>query len=341
LRISQAQVLNPNHNPFFKNAQMAFFIAEKDGLPLGRVAAIDNQGYNDFHGENVGFFGYFESVDDAAVSGQLLERASGWLRDRGRTGLVGPVMPSTNYEVGLLVEGFEHLPTFMTTWNPRYYPDLLTRFGFQRVKELYGWHLGIDGIQDKLHKRFQALSERACRTQGLSFSLLDMKRFDEEISRCWRIYADAWHENWGYSPPSEEEFLFIGRELKPLMVKEGALTVAADGEMVGFAFFIPDYNRYLRYNRNGRLLPLGWWHLLRAKRKTPWVRNMLAGITPEYRKKGVLGLLLYEAIRRAPQFGVRDVEVSWVLEDNKDANQTLEKIGATLYKRWMMYGKDI
>jgi GNAT superfamily N-acetyltransferase len=339
--MSQTQVLSPRHNPFFQSAQTALFIAERDGTPLGRVAVIDSQGYNDYHKESVGFFGYFESVDDTGISGELLSQATEWLRARGRTQVIGPVMPSTNYEAGLLVDGFEHIPTFMTPWNPPYYPRLVEQAGFEEEKQLYGWHLRIDGIQDRLHKRFQALSERACRTQGLSFSRLDMKRFDEEISRCWRIYIDAWGGNWGFSPPSEEEFLFIARELKPLMIKEGALTVSADGEMVGFAFFIPDYNRTLRYNASGRLLPLGWWRLLQGKRRAPWVRNMLIGINSEYRRKGVLGLLLYEAIRKAPQYGVTDVEVSWVLEDNRDANQTLEKIGATIYRRWMMYAKAL
>jgi GNAT superfamily N-acetyltransferase len=339
--MSQAQILSPKHNPFFKNAEMAFFVAERDGRPCGRVAAIDSAGYNRFHKENAGFFGYFESEDDVEVSSRLLDEATRWLQARGRTHVIGPVMPSSNYEVGLLVEGFQHLPTFMTTWNPPYYSHLVKASGFDGVKELFGWHLHIEDIQDRLHERFQALSKRACRTQGLSFSLLDMKRFDEEISRCWEIYVDAWRDNWGFSPPTEEEFQFIARELKPLMIKEGALTVSAHGKMVGFAFFIPDYNRTLQHNPNGRLLPLGWWRLLKGKNRAPWVRNMLIGITSDYRKKGVLGLLLYEAIRKAPQYGVTDVEVSWVLEDNKDANQTLEKIGATLYRKWMLYRKEI
>ncbi|MCK5653150.1 MAG: hypothetical protein KAJ42_17310, partial [Gemmatimonadetes bacterium] len=176
---------------------------------------------------------------------------------------------------------------------------------------------------------------------NLSFGPLNLARFEDTMARRWEVYTHAWRSNWGYCPLEFDEFLFIANELKPLLVQEGTLGVEVDGRLIAFVFFVPDFNRALLRNRSGRLLPFGWLRLLRAKKHTPWVRTMLAGIVDEYRKLGVLPLLLYEAVRKAPEFGVQDVEMSWVLEDNEDVNRTARRLGATAYRTWRVYEREI
>ena len=341
LRHSVKRLLDPSLNPFFRHADMALFLAERRGRPVGRIAAIDNRWFARSGGEPQGFFGFFDAEEDPSSSAALFKAAEEWLAERGHREVQGPISPSTNYEVGLLVDGFEHIPTFMTTWNPPYYLDLLEHAGYTGVKSLLAWHLRIAEIQEELHRRFKALSERAKKRDNLSFGPLNLARFEDTMARCWEVYTHAWRSNWGYCPLEFDEFLFIANELKPLLVQEGTLGVEVDGRLIAFVFFVPDFNRALLRNRSGRLLPFGWLRLLRAKKHTPWVRTMLAGIVDEYRKLGVLPLLLYEAVRKAPEFGVQDVEMSWVLEDNEDVNRTARRLGATAYRTWRVYEREI
>ncbi|HSG48132.1 MAG TPA: GNAT family N-acetyltransferase, partial [Longimicrobiales bacterium] len=129
--------------------------------------------------------------------------------------------------------------------------------------------------------------------------------------------------------------------MKPLMVPEGSLVVRARGEIVGFGLFLPDYNRAMEKDRSGRLLPLNWLRLIRARRRAPWVRVMLAGVLPRYRKLGLLPVLLNEASRKAADFGVEHVEASWILEDNDDLNLVFKRMGGDPYRVWRVYRKRL
>lgn len=341
LRRSVRRILDPDVNPFFENADARLFLAERKGRPVGRIAAIDNRWHTEYHEENVGFFGYFETVEDPDVAAALFDAAEGWAREGGRESLRGPTNPSSNYEIGLLVDGFEHIPTFMTPWNPPYYARLMEGLGYEGCMDLFGWRLDVSRVDEEMHRRFQLLTRRLVRKRNISLDTLDMSRFDEELTRAWRVYQEAWGENWGFCPVTREEFLFIARELKPLIVPDGGITVSTPEEMVGFTLVLPDYNRGLIHNRKGRLFPLGWLRLIRARRHPTWVRCMLTGVTRAHQKTGVVGLLLYEAIKKAPDFGVENVEFSWTLENNTDANRALDNGGAEVYRTWRMYERRL
>ncbi len=341
LRISLREILDPKKNPFFQDADMAFFLAEEEGRPVGRIAALRNGWISEEETDPPGFFGFFECRDHRVASRALIRAAEEWLRGKGFNRALGPTNPSTNYEVGLLVDGFQHPPTIMTPWNPPYYPEAFRAEGYRVAKNLFGWHLPLEEIQDKLKERFRSLTERVSGKEGLTFGSLDFSDFKGGMKRCWEVYSRAWATNWGFCPLSEEEFLFIAGELRPLMVPEGSIIVEAEGELVAFGLFLPDFNRALARDRSGRLLPMNWLRLLRTRRHTPWVRNILVGVLPRYQKLGLLPMILFEAIKSAPAFGVTDLEVSWVLEDNHNANQTLKKIGAHPYRKWQILEREI
>jgi len=341
LRMSVGSILSPRKNPFFQNAERALFLAERDGKMVGRIAAIRNGWLSDDADAHRGFFGFFESIDDQDVAAGLFEAAGNWLRDRGCNSVMGPMNPSTNYEAGLLVDGFEHTQTFLTPWNPPFYQNLLESDGFEKAKDLLAWHLRIVEIQEDLHRRFEALTRRVEKKEGLEFGPLDLSDFDGVMRRCWKVYSKAWENNWGFCPLSVEEWLFIADEMKPLMVPEGTLAVQAKGEIVGFSLFLPDYNRAMLKDRSGRILPWNWLRLLKARRHTPWVRTMLTGVLPQYQKVGVFPLLLFAAIRNATKFGVEDLECSWILEDNDNLNIPLEKLGASAYRTWRVFERAL
>ncbi len=341
LRMSVKALLDPTKNPFFRNAERALFLATEDGRPLGRIAAIRNGWSNEVRDDRPGFFGFFECVDRPDAARVLLEATEAWLRAAGCDSVLGPWNPSTNYEGGILVSGFEHSQTFMTSWNPPYYPALFEDIGYRKAKDLYAWHLHLGETMADLHHRFGRLSHRVMGKLGLEVGPLDLTDFDSAMHECWKVYCASWGGNWGFTPIEPEEWRFITHEMKDIMVHNGMVAVKADGDLVGCGLFLPDYNRAMAKDRSGRLLPLNWLRILRARRHTPWVRAMLAGILPEYQRKGVLPLILYEAVGRASAHGVEDVEFSWILEDNEATNRTLENFGATLYRSWRIYQRGL
>lgn len=340
LRVSVATTLDPAKNPFFRRSARALFVAEAGGRTLGRVAAIHNAWLADA-GRDPGFFGFFECADDPAVAADLLGAAESWLREQGCVRITGPWNPTSNYDGGILIKGFEHPQTFFTPWNPEYYQPLVEGAGYAKAKDLLGWHVRLADLGSEATERFAKVAVGVVEKGNLNFGPLDLSNFDRTMERCWEIYTQCWGENWGFSPLSLEEWLFIAHELKPLLMRPGTLMVQANGEIVGFALFVPDYNRAMSADRSGRLLPFNWLRLLKAKVRSPWYRTMLAGVLPEYRKKGLLSMMLYAAATRASDFGVEHVEASWILEDNREMNLVLGKLNADPYRTWRIYTKEI
>ncbi len=340
LRMSVRSILDPKTNPLFRSAERALFLAEEDGRPVGRVAAVLNRQAAAV-GRDPGFVGFFESVDDQEVATTLLSTAEAWLKERGSALVTGPVSPSTNYEGGVLVEGFEHPQTFMTPWNPPYYAELFGAAGYEKGADLLAWHLALDRVDADMRQRLDRVRERVRAKLDLTVGPIDFRHFDSVMHGCWEVYGECWKQQWGYVPLSFEEWLFIAHELKPLMVPEESLAVYHEGEIVAFGLFLPDYGRAMAADRSGRLLPLNWLRLLRARRRSNWSRVMLVGVLPRFRRMGGLSLLLGEAFSKAADLGAHHVEASWVLEDNDDLNPVLRGMGGEVYRVWRVFQKRL
>ena len=340
LRMSVATTLNPKKNPFWENAERALFLAEEDGHVVGRVAAIHN-GWARDAGLPAGFMGFFESQDRQEVAGALLDAAEAWLRARGHTMVRGPLNPSTNYEGGVLISGFEHTQTFLTPWNPPYYPALLEGAGYGKGADLLGWYVDLESALQAPASRVARLAETARKKLDVTVGPIDFGAYDATMSRWWEIYQECWRDQWGFVPLTLKEWLFIAHEMKPLLVPEGTLAVRIGAETVGFILILPDYNRAMQADRSGRLLPLNWLRLLRARKRTPWSRIMLAGILPQYRRSALLPLMLNEAASKVRAFGVKHMEASWILEDNDALNGVFKGADAEAYRVWRVYEKEL
>ena len=230
LRMSVKALLDPKKNPFFRNASRELFLAVEDGRPLGRVAAIRNGWSNEVRDDRPGFFGFFECADRPDAARALLEATEAWLRGDGCDSVIGPWNPSTNYEGGILVSGFEHHQTFLTSWNPSYYPELLEDAGYRKAKDLLAWHLNLGKTVDDLSRRFGTLSRRVMERLGLEVGPMDLSDFDGAMRQCWTVYCESWSGNWGCTPLGVDEWLFISHELKDVMVQDGIVAVRSDGE---------------------------------------------------------------------------------------------------------------
>ena len=341
LRIAVRDALDTRANPFYKTADRQLFLALRDGEPVGRIAAIENRAHNDFHKDRVGFFGFFECVNDQAVATALLSSADQWLRARGLDTMRGPMNPSTNHECGMLVGGFGRHPMIMTTWNPRYYPELIEKAGFTKAKDLLAYFFPMQGERAfQMPERVRAVAERAI-GGGLTFRDLNLKDFAAEVERCWEIYNDAWEPNWGFVPMSKESFVHEAQVLKYIVFPQFTFMAEIDGKPAGFMIIVPDFHHAFKAIGNGRLLPTGIFKLLAAKKKLKTGRIMILGARAEYRKRGIFALFAHEMFRRGKEFGALGAEASWILEDNDKLNRPLESMGAKEYRRWRIYDRPI
>jgi GNAT superfamily N-acetyltransferase len=333
LRIAVKDLLNRHKHPFYKTAEAEFFVARRNGRPLGRIAAILDHAYNRFQSEHAGFFGFFDCVDDIAVAEALLTTARRWVFEKGARCLRGPVNPSTNYECGLLIDGFDSDPMVMMTYNFPYYATLMDRLGLRKAKDLLAYASTPDEVE--LTKIKQA-ARRVLKHTGVQVRPINMKDFSAEVVRVWEVYCAAWSRNWGFAPMSREEFILQGKDLKQVLKPDLVLIGEAAGKMVGFALALPDVNQALK-PANGRLFPTGLLKILYHQRHVRSVRVVALGVVPEHRASGVAAAFYAQLVENARKLGYQQCEMSWILEDNILMNRSIEVMGAKRYKTYRIY----
>jgi len=336
LRMDVRKILSPDKNPFFEHASAQYFLAQRDGQVVGRIAAIKNDLHNQTYHDRVGFYGFFESVDDQGVANALFDAAAEWLRGRQLDTMRGPMNPSINDECGLLIDGFDTPPVIMMTHNPRYYVPLHERYGFVKAKDMYA----MAGGGDVPPERFARAKELVGKRYGLTLRSLDMKRFHEEVGLVKRIFNEAWERNWGYVPMTEAELDYLAEALKPVIVPELIVFASIKDRVVGFAAAIPDLNVALKHNPSGRLFP-GLLKVLWYARKVHRARIVLLGTLPKYRGKGIDAVLYYQIWSNALRRGINWGEGSWVLEDNLGILNGLTSLGFHIYKTYRIYDKSL
>lgn len=329
------KLLDPTRgNPFYRHAVIALFLArDGTGEPVGRIAALENRAHNDFHGDRVGFFGFFECADDPEVARALVGAARDWLRPRGLALVRGPVNPSTNDTCGTLVEGFDSPPVFMMTYNPPHHDALLRGCGLSKAMDLLAYYLSTRVMP---LDRLERLARRLAGRMDARVRPIDLGRFRDEVRTIRRVYNRAWSRNWGFVPMTEEEFDYAAEGLRGVVVPDLVLIAEVGGEPAGFALALPDLNRAIRH-ADGRLFPFGWWKVLRAKRDIHTLRVLTLGVVPERQAGGLGGLLYCELARRGAARGMPEGEMSWVLETNTLMNRAMETLGARVYKRYRIY----
>jgi GNAT superfamily N-acetyltransferase len=338
LRIAQKDILNTNRHPFYKTSDVEMFLAERDGRVVGRIMAILNHAHNEFHNERVGFFGFFEVENDSEVSAALLDAARNWVRQRGAEVIRGPVNPSTNYECGMLVEGFDLDPMVMMTYNPPYYAKLLEAYGMKKAMDLYAYD--IAEVYFIHSNKLQRVAERLRQKSHITVRCVNMKDFKNEVAKIRQIYNDAWSRNWGFIPVSEAEFEHLAKDMKQIVDPRVVMIAeqqADDGlRPIGFFLAVPDINCALK-RLNGRLLPFGLLKLLWYSRKISSIRIITMGVVRELQPAGIGAVFLDEIYRRAPAAGFITGEMSWVLEDNVMMNRSAELIGGRRSKTYRIY----
>jgi len=324
------------HHPFHEHATVACFVARREGAIVGRIAAIENRLHNEVHDEKVGFFGFFEVLDDPEAARTLLAHVEAWAAARGLTSLRGPASFSSNEEWALLVDGFDRPPVVMMTYNPRRYVEMIEGAGYAKAKDVLAYYLDNPEPPERLVRAAEALARR----KGVTVRPIDLKRYDREVDRIRHVYNRAWEKNWGFVPMTEAEIEHLAKEMKPA-VKPDLVQLAERGdEPVGFTVALPDVNFALRH-ANGRLFPFGLLKVLWYVRKIDMLRVPMLGLVPELRGQGIDQLLYLRLFQGGRKLGIVRGEFSWILEDNLAMRQALDKMGARVYKTYRIYEKEV
>ncbi len=342
LLIERKAFLDRKEHPFYEHGDAALFLARRGGQIVGRIMASDDPHYNALHGSNVGCFGLFESTNDCAVAAALFAAADAWLRARGRNEVMGPIDYSTNYVCGLLVDGFQHPPTILTSHNPPYYAGLIEACGFDKTMDFYAWWLADPAQAAARLRRLAGVLER--KRKLATIRCANLPKMAEESARLREVYNEAWQDNWGFVPFTPKEFDFMAKELKPIVDPQYTLIAEVDGQVAGFLLCVPDINVAIRH-ANGRLtrfgLPIGLAKLLYYKRRIQRVRLVALGVVPKYRRHGIAERLVLQIIETAMIKRGFAGEASLVLENNFMMNRFLEAIGAQRYKTYRIYRRRL
>ncbi len=339
---------NPKHNPFFEHAEVERFLALRGAETVGSIAAFTNHRHNEFHKENIAFFGFFEVLEDEEAAVALLNAAEQWARAKGHTALRGPAQFSTNEECGLLIDGFDDAPRVLMTYNPRRYKEYIENYGFSKAMDLWAYRLGGDGqsVETLVPKKLERVANQVRKREDVKLRPLNMRNFQTEIENIKRIYNRSWERNWGFVPMTDKEMEKLANDLKPLLDPELILIAEVAGEPVGFGLSLPDLNEPLLrvHPRPGKpewLTSVQYlWHL-KIARKPNWLRVVALGVVPEHRGKGIDALIYYETARIGLGKGYKQAEMSWILASNDMMNRIIRMMGGEVYKTYALYEKSL
>jgi len=332
------RLLDPRRHPFWSSAERRLFLARRGSQAVGRIAGIIDRRYNEFHGEQMGIWGFFECADDPAAAAALFSAVETWARRKGMAFVRGPLNPSTNYEVGLLVEGFDYPPALMMTYNPPYYSRLVESCGFAKEKDLVAFL--IDGDY-RLPEWMDSLAGRIARKKGIHIRPFRPKEEDAEFTRIKEIYNDSWSANWGFVPLSDGEMRDIQKSVMTFADPELAFFIYYEDEPAAVCVIFPDINPLLK-RLNGRIGLLGLLKVLLNRREITGLRCLMFGIKDKYRQLGIPMLAfhhIFEVVRQKDKY--RSLELGWTLEDNEAVNTLAVEAGARPYKRYRIFRKSL
>jgi hypothetical protein len=340
LLIERRMHLSPK-NPYFEHAEFCSWLAYRNGKPVGRISAQIDRLHIDRYRDDTGFFGMLEAEDNPSTFRSLLDTAASWLRDRGMRRIAGPYNLSINQELGLLVDGFDTPPSLMMGHARPYYAPRIEEDGFQKEKDLLAYIINSDFKMPPAAKRITAANKGRVHIRELRKS-----NFATELKIIRDIFNDAWSQNWNFVPFTDAEFEHMGKDLKMLADEELVKIAEVDGEPAAFIVVLPNINEVIR-DLNGRLLPFGWLKMLwRLKVKYPkTARIPLMGVRRRYHDSLMGAALAFGVIANVQQPGIKrgmkEVELSWILEDNMGMRNIIESIGGRVYKTYRIYGKEI
>jgi hypothetical protein len=315
------------------------FLAWRDGKPVGRMAAIVNRAHNERYGDKTGFFGFFDCEDNSELAEALFNTAAEVLRSRGLESIRGPYNPSINDECGLLAQGFEYPPCLGLVWNPEYHKTLIEQMGFKTVCKSFGFILPLHRLD--LPERLKLIVERIARRSSIKLRPIKMSRLEEELKIVQEVYNATLERNWGFVPISMDDLLAAADDMRAFADPEMILIAEMKGENAGVALSLPNFNQILaRIKKTPHLLRLPHIFLLMKTQRINWARQVVYGISPRFRDRGLHAWLLYEQFVTAKQRYANGT-LGWIEESNTEILENSRMLGAIQQQEWRIYEKSL
>ncbi len=337
------EFLNRKKNPYFEHAEAEYFIAERDGEPVGRITVQVDERWDEFQGGSDAMFGFFESEDDAETARALLDSAMEWARARRRSRILGPMDFTTNDEVGILIEGYALRPMILEPWHPPHYRELIEAHGFEKAMDVQMWELNLGELKEgeRFDPSIHAAAEKGLREEGIEIRNMRKREMADEVRRFMGVYNDAWGSNWGFVPITDAEAEFQAKSLKQVLDEDWAYIAEKDGEAIGAALTLPDINQVMA-KLNGRLLPFGLLKFAFGRRRIDRLRVFALGVKHDYRHTGVAAGLYLKHLETAQKPGaIEGGEMGWILETNGPMNRAMEGMGGSIVKRYRIFEKAL
>jgi hypothetical protein len=336
----QRQFLDPRHGPFFEIGEARYFLASRNGRPIGRLSAHINRLHDTYHGPETGFFGFFESIPDQDVAAALFEAAADWLRPHGKTRLIGPLNFCIYDEMGLLVEGFDSMPAIFQTHNPPYYQELLTSLGFVKAMDWHAYKITNRDVDlEAMQRRLADILDG----QDIEVVSYNPKEVDRRADEVFQLFNVAWEPIWGHVPLTRRQFDGMLEMIKPCLRPEMAHILLDHNRVAGFGIALPDLNPLIR-KLNGRLTLWGKLRLLYWAKYRPIhkVRAMVVGISQPYQRRRLhLALILRSYIYLVKHTPCQMADFSLIPENLKPWIKVIQAIGGQRYKVFRVFEKPI
>ncbi len=340
--------LDPLRHPFHRHAKVRYFTAHRDGRMVGTIAGIVNHQHNTFWGDQVGFFGLFEVLQDEEAAKALLQTVEAYLREESLDTCRGPMNFSTNEECGLLVDGWNGPPVILMTYNPRYYVDYIESAGYEKAQNLYAYLANVRHVQRDgtgLNPKILRIAERVRERTDLKLRSMDMANYQRDAAYFKEVYNQAWAKNWGFVPLTDAELEHELQALKPIVDPPIVFLAFKEDRPVAVGLPLPDINQALHRAYPRSSIP-EWWtkakllYHWKLRRRVTTIRAFAGGVVEEYRGQGLHALIIVETMRRCvPKY--KDIEFSWVLESNIPMRQTAAHMGGELYRTYRIYDKKL
>jgi hypothetical protein len=327
--------LNRHEYPYYQHSDAAFFLAERDGRAVGRIAVLENRHYNEHWASRTAFFNLFDAENDPEAAGSLFATIEKWARGRQLTKIVGAKGFLQADGIGVLVDGFDHRPAVGIPYNFAYYGPLIEGAGYRRQRDFFSAYLpGATSLPLRVHQ----IAEKMMAHRGFSIkTFADKKELTEYIPRIIQTYNDTFVGNWEFNPITEQEGKVIGERLLAIADPKLIKLVMKGDQIAGFLFGFPDISEGIVRAR-GRIWPVGWLWLLREFKRTKWINLNGAGILAPYRGLGVNAILYVEMEKTISSGNFEHADIVQ-MEESVLTLDDARRMGGEIYKTHRIYDK--
>lgn len=327
-------------NLFLKHAEMEFFLALNDGEIVGRCNAFVNHNHNQHWHDKVGFFGQFETIDDPMVAESLLLAAEDWLKSKGMDTIRGPQnLPVNEATPGLLTEGFDSRPVMYYHYNKPYYEQMVRNAGFKPVKRVLSWEVDpLKPMEEKLERIAQLVVKR----YKVKFETWGERPLKVRKQEMFEIYNDAWNDNFGFVPFTQEEFYHIVDDMMLIMDKGLFMFLYIGDEAAAFFGAVPNVTEKMHLSKRFRRFELlRAVKMLLGAKKTKGYRLGYLGVKKKFRNYGLPAVMLWKEKIYSQKKGYEYCDMGWVLEDNDKVISLVEMMGSKPSKTYTVFEKKI